>query len=588
MNSRERVLAVLAGEIPDRVPWIENYVSNEVMAGLLGHENFVHCTYSQKIDRPGMIRVPPEIHQLVPIDNLSYDLAPPRFAKTERLGGHEHITEGLIQDKEDLKLLDTLPDPDDESLYRPAEEHLKRFKGDLAAIATIRTGPGNTYLSMGIDRFCMKIVTEPELVKEVLWRFSQWSRRVAENMQELPFDLFFMPDDIGFGHAPMISLRHFQEFCVPVMRNVIEVMKLPAIYHSDGNIMPLMEEIIGLGVAGIANMEPGPMDIDEVKRLYGERVTIVGNIDLHYTLPNGTPEETMAEVKKRIESLAPGGRYILSSANSLPNYVKPANVRAMGEALLKYGVYREEDRKRVKTPVIRSAAETIQSSADQGVSKTPETPGAEQVDPVQRIRNAVILQKNNDIEGLIHNALAANLDPIRLINDGLISAMDEIGKEFAASRIYVPEMMVSALTMKKGLDLLKPMLKGTGSFTRGKVMIATVKGDLHDIGKNIVGMMLEGAGFEVIDLGVNVDASVILAKLRECKPGVLGLSSLLTTTMPEMDRVVKLLCAEGIRGRVKVIVGGAPLSAKFAEQIGADGYGQDASSAVDLCRQLMG
>jgi uroporphyrinogen decarboxylase len=585
MNSRERVLAVLAGEIPDRVPWIENYVSNEVMAGLLGHENFVHCTYSQKIDRPGMIRVPPEIHQQVPIDNISYDLAPPRFAKTERLGGHDHITAGLIQEKEDLKLLDTLPDPDDESLYRPAEEHLKRFKGDLAAIATIRTGPGNTYLSMGIDRFCTKIVTEPELVKEVLWRFSQWSRRVAKNMQELPFDLFFMPDDIGFGHAPMISLRHFQEFCVPVMRNVIEVMKLPAIYHSDGNIMPLMEEIIGLGVAGIANMEPGPMDIDEVKRLYGERVTIVGNIDLHYTLPNGTPEETMTEVKKRIESLAPGGRYILSSANSLPNYVKPANVRAMGEALLKYGVYRDEDRKRAKTPVIRPVAETTKSGADQGVSKTP---GADQADPLQGIRNAVFQQRSKDIEGLIRDALAANIDPVRLINEGLIEAMDGVGKDFAASRIFVPEMMVSALTMKKGLDLLKPMLKGGGSFIRGQVIIATVKGDLHDIGKNVVGMMLEGAGFEVIDLGINVEASVIIDKIREVKPGVLALSALLTTTMPEMERVVKLLCMEGLRDGVKVIVGGAPLNAKFAEQIGADGYGADASVAVDLCRQLMG
>ena len=116
-------------------------------------------------------------------------------------------------------------------------------------------------------------------------------------MQELPFDLFFIPDDIGFGHAPMISPAHFREFCVPVMRNVMDAVKLPVIYHSDGNIMPLMEEIIGLGVAGIANMEPGPMDIEEVKRLYGDRVTIVGNIDLHYTLTKGTPEETRDEVQ---------------------------------------------------------------------------------------------------------------------------------------------------------------------------------------------------------------------------------------------------------------------------------------------------
>jgi hypothetical protein len=207
MTSRERVLAVLAGRIPDRVPWMENYVSNEVMAGVAGHDHFVKGTYSQKIERPGMIRVPPEVGRYLPLDNLSYDLAPPRFAKTERLGGQDHVTEGLIKTRADLGLLDALPDPDDESLYRGAREYLERYRGDLACVATIRTGVGNTYLSMGIDRFCAAIVLEPELVKEVLWRFSQWSRRVAHNLEELPFDLYWIPDDIGFGHAPMIDRK---------------------------------------------------------------------------------------------------------------------------------------------------------------------------------------------------------------------------------------------------------------------------------------------------------------------------------------------------------------------------------------------
>ena len=339
MTSRERVLAALAGAIPDRVPWIENYLSNEVAAGLLGTQEFYRATYSQKIEKPGMIRIPPDVRKAVPLDNISYDLAPPRYAMTEKIDGLDHITGGLIKTRADLKLLDGLPDPDDESLYRPAAEYLKRYKGDSAAIATVRTGVGNTYLSMGIDHFCMSLILEPDLVRELLERFSDWSAKVARNMQELPFDLFFIPDDIGFGNAPMISPEHFREFCVPVMKKVIGTMRLPVVYHSDGNIMPLMEDIIGLGVAGIANFEPGPMDIEEVKRLYGGRVTIIGNIDLHYTLTRGTPEETAEEVRKRIQALGPGGRYILASANSLPNYVKPENVRAMGEALLQYGNY---------------------------------------------------------------------------------------------------------------------------------------------------------------------------------------------------------------------------------------------------------
>ena len=339
MTPRERVLAVLNGSIPDRVPWIENYISNEVTGALLGRSDFHRATYSQKIEKPGMIRIPPEVRDAIPLDNISYDLAPPRYAKTENIDGHDHITAGLLRAREDLKLLDGLPDPDDEALYRPAELFLRQFKGDSAAIATVRTGVGNTYLSMGIDHFCMCLILEPELVKEILGRFCEWTSRVVKNMQELPFDLFFIPDDIGFGNAPMISPDHFREFCVPVMKKVIDLMKLPVVYHSDGNIMPLMEDIIGLGVAGVANFEPGPMDIEEVKRLYGHRITLIGNIDLHYTLTRGTPEETADEVRRRIEALAPGGRYILASANSLPNYVKPENVRAMGEALLRYGAY---------------------------------------------------------------------------------------------------------------------------------------------------------------------------------------------------------------------------------------------------------
>ena len=339
MNSRERVLTVLSGGIPDRVPWMEGYISNEVVEALLGHDRFLRSDYSQKIETPGLIRLSPDVRTVLPIDNIAYDLAPPRFAKTEKLGGQEHITEGRIKTARDLGLLDGLPDPDDEALYRPAEAFLKRHKEDAAAVIVVRTGVGNTYLSMGIDHFCTSLILAPDLVREILERFSDWSLKVVRNVQELPFDLFWVPDDIGFGEAPMVSLDHFRRFLAPVMDKVISAMKLPAIYHSDGNIMPLMDDIIALGVVGVANFEPGPMDIEEVKRRFGDRITIIGNIDLHYTLTQGSPEETEDEVRRRIKALAPGGRYVLASANSLPNYVKPENVKAMGSALMKHGHY---------------------------------------------------------------------------------------------------------------------------------------------------------------------------------------------------------------------------------------------------------
>jgi 5-methyltetrahydrofolate--homocysteine methyltransferase len=261
----------------------------------------------------------------------------------------------------------------------------------------------------------------------------------------------------------------------------------------------------------------------------------------------------------------------------------------MGEALLKYGIYQEEEGKRAKASATPPTDKALRLESAKREAKTPETQlKANHGDPmIQSIRDAVNQLKKDEIEGLIRSALAANLDPMLIINDGLIRAMDEVGKNFAANKIFVPEMMVSAMTMKTGLDMLKPLLKAGGSFSRGRVMIATVKGDLHDIGKNIVSMMLEGAGFEVIDLGINVDEAVLLKRLREAKPHILGLSALLTTTMPEMERVVNLLSSEGLRDSVKVLVGGAPLNAKFAEEIGADGYGADAASAVDLCKRMM-
>jgi 5-methyltetrahydrofolate--homocysteine methyltransferase len=204
---------------------------------------------------------------------------------------------------------------------------------------------------------------------------------------------------------------------------------------------------------------------------------------------------------------------------------------------------------------------------------------------IERIKQAVIEGKHKEIEELVNGAIKEGVDLDLLIQDGLISAMEVVGERFSQGIIFVPEMLVSAVTMKKGLDIIKPFLKGDGRST-GRVLMATVKGDLHDIGKNLVIMMLEGAGFEVTDLGVDVDVETVVEKVEELRPHVLGLSALLTTTMPEMARVIQTLKQRGLRDKVKVMVGGAPVDRKFAEQIGADGYGKDAAEAVELAKRF--
>jgi len=208
-------------------------------------------------------------------------------------------------------------------------------------------------------------------------------------------------------------------------------------------------------------------------------------------------------------------------------------------------------------------------------------------DILETIKETVVGGKFREIEDQVQQAIDDGINLNRIINDALISAMDVVGKRFANGDIYVPEMLVSARTMKLGLELIKPRLGSAEAEKRGTILMGTVKGDLHDIGKNLVTMMLEGAGFKVVDLGVDLKIEDLIDTLKREKADILGLSALLTTTMPEMQKVIEALQSEGLRDQVKVLVGGAPIDQKFAEQIGADGYGEDAAEAVQLARKLV-
>jgi len=174
-----------------------------------------------------------------------------------------------------------------------------------------------------------------------------------------------------------------------------------------------------------------------------------------------------------------------------------------------------------------------------------------------------------------------------VLKEGLINAMAEVGRLFEENEYFVPEMLVSARAMQSGLNILKPLLAEIGAPSAGRVVIGTVKGDLHDIGKNLVGMMLEGAGFEVIDLGTDVSPEKFVKAAVDNDAAIIGMSALLTTTMPSMGATIKHLEEQGLREQVKVMVGGAPVTDGFAEQIGADGYSPDASSAVRLAKFLV-
>jgi 5-methyltetrahydrofolate--homocysteine methyltransferase len=188
---------------------------------------------------------------------------------------------------------------------------------------------------------------------------------------------------------------------------------------------------------------------------------------------------------------------------------------------------------------------------------------------------------------LTQKAMEEGLDPQSILQEGLIGGMDEVSTGFKAGEMFVPEVLRSARAMQHALNQLRPILAESGIEAVGRVLIGTVKGDLHDIGKNLVGMMCEGAGFEVMDLGRDVDPEVFVDAVREFKPQVVGLSALLTTTMRMMEYTIQALEGAGLRDQVKVMVGGAPITQTFADQIGADGYASNAASATELARSLI-
>lgn len=207
---------------------------------------------------------------------------------------------------------------------------------------------------------------------------------------------------------------------------------------------------------------------------------------------------------------------------------------------------------------------------------------------MQELISLVISGDVDKVKSTTQQMLDAGEDPMKIIDEGLVAGINVVGDRFKEGEMYVPEMMMSAQAMKAGVELAKEKVSGVEMSTAGKVVIGTVAGDLHDIGKNLVAMMLESSGFDVVDLGVDVETDKFIASVKEHNPQIVGMSALLTTTMPAMKDVIAALQEGDLRNGVKVIIGGAPVTNDYANEIGADGYAADAAIAIDLCKELVG
>jgi 5-methyltetrahydrofolate--homocysteine methyltransferase len=206
---------------------------------------------------------------------------------------------------------------------------------------------------------------------------------------------------------------------------------------------------------------------------------------------------------------------------------------------------------------------------------------------LKQLSDAVVSGDAKAAYNLAQQALAEGHDPLKLVNEQLVPAMDEVGRRFEANEYFVPELLISARAMKAALEILRPLLTARGDQPLARVAIGTVKGDLHDIGKNLVASLLEGGGFEVIDLGVNVSPEKFIATVKEKNANIVAMSALLTTTMPAMKATIEALKQAGVRQQIKVLIGGAPITQKYADDIGADGYSENAVGAVALAKKAV-
>ena len=336
MTSRERVLTALRCKEPDRVPYCELSIDRALAQRLMGWGEPETQAFNLEAN-PYSAEEVKSLADFLRLDNTWYILRAPVYAdKTPGLDGRLFYGQGRIRTEADLQVL-RLPDPEDEALYAKAGAFVRQ-KGDYSAWFVTRIGIFSTMLSMGLENFSVALHENRDLLETVLDRYCDWAELVAERVCRMGFDVFVSTDDMAFKSAPFFSPSVFREVVLPRYRRVAQKITIPWIIHTDGNILPFLDDLLSLGIVGLHPLEKGAMDIRAVKKRYGRRLCLLGNVDLNI-LGMGSRNEVESEVQELIEDVGPGGGYIVTSGNSLAGYLRPENVIALSEAVQKYGRY---------------------------------------------------------------------------------------------------------------------------------------------------------------------------------------------------------------------------------------------------------
>ena len=375
----------------------------------------------------------------------------------------------------------------------------------------------------------------------------------------------------------------FRNHILPWLQEAAEILHARGklmLCHTDGENKGLMDYLFESGMDIADSVCPAPMtkvSLAEYYARWSSRITILGGIPSNLLLADVTGEEEFERYLDTLFSVAaPGNRLILGVADTVPPDAVFDRLRRIAERAEKEG------RLPLHAGAVRPVTPQMMEQA------TPVFEKEKAGDPrFKKLRDDLYGGLDGEIKGHVQELLDQGFSAQDIVNLGLLGSMEEISAEFKNGQLFVPEVLLAARAMNAALAVLEPHLAGHRHQARGTVLIGTVHGDLHDIGKNIVIIMLRGVGFDVIDLGINVSSPDFVKKVAEVKPDIVGMSALLTTTMPQMRIVIEALVQAGLRDKVKVLVGGAPVSKTFAQHIGADGYAADGGEAVEVAKEVM-
>ena len=390
----------------------------------------------------------------------------------------------------------------------------------------------------------------------------------------------------GANYDDMITYPpYFEKELTPYLRKAAGYLaskgKL-AICHCDGENKGLIDVIADSGMHVAEAVCCAPMTKLPIETYYdrwcrSDKLTIMGGLIQSLLSPaTATVDDLNAYLDHFFKAVAPGRRIILSVADTTPPNADFDRLALVGERVAKEG----------RLPLEAGSLRPMSAGDLQAAAARTAGPAAPE-EMFRTVHGDVLAGNSDEIKTHVQQLLDRGVGAKDILNLGMLSAMEVIGGRFRDGTVFIPEVLMSARAMNDALGVLEPFLAKEKKDATGKVLLGTVRGDMHDIGKNMVATMLRGVGFEVVDLGINIGVDDFVRNVEAHRPDILGMSALLTTTMPEMRKVIDTLVARGLRDRVKVIVGGAPLNAKFANDIGADGYGADAGSSVDLARRLL-